>query len=187
MSMGLSGTPEGGLRGHQHRSLLITASAWSGFPTLSLPGDPWEVAAPLPSPCPSAGLAGTLPRAAACCGHHLVQFCIIKLPWLFLLETFTILCLAGNDDCSKPKLGINYTTTLHFSYKGKLCGKSCESTSLLCPPSKAHRGRPRTSRMSSEKDKARKTQQAPAPVWEPLSHWAMSCLPLPKMCEGCER
>lgn len=76
-------------------------------------------------------------RAAASPGYRSVQFCIIKLPWLFLLETFTILCLAGKDDCSKPKLGINYTTTLHFSYKGKLCGKSCESTSFLCPPSKA--------------------------------------------------
>lgn len=107
---------------------------------LSHPGTFWGPpgrGCPPPRPCPPAGLSGTLRRAAACCGYHSVQFCIIKLPWLFLLETFTILCLAGKDDCSKPKLGINYTTTLHFSYKGKLCGKSCESTSFLCPPSKA--------------------------------------------------
>lgn len=78
-------------------------------------------------PCPSGGLTGT----AACRGYHLVQFCIIKLPWLFLLETFTILCLAGKDDCSKPKLGINYTTTLHFSYKGK----NCVARAVKAPPS----------------------------------------------------
>lgn len=139
---------EGGLQGHHRGSLPVTSSAPAGCPTPRPFGDPREGAAPLPSPCPSAGLAGTLRRAAARGGYHSVQFCIIKLPWLFLLETFTILCLAGKDDCSKPKLGINYTTTLHFSYKGKLCGESCESTSFRCPPSQAHRGRPPTSQMS---------------------------------------
>lgn len=57
---------------------------------------------------------------AECSGYHRVQPCIIKLPWLLTSETLTIPCSAGKDDCSKPKLGINYTTTLHFFfYKGK--------------------------------------------------------------------
>lgn len=51
-------------------------------------------------------------------------------------------CPAGKDDCSKPKLGINYTTTLHFFfffYKGEkkpkktVCGKSCADNQ---PPSR---------------------------------------------------
>lgn len=38
----------GGLRGHQHRSLPVTGSVPSGFPTPRFSGDPWEAAAPLP-------------------------------------------------------------------------------------------------------------------------------------------
>jgi len=146
VSMGGKQHQEGGLQGPPPQ---LPARHQAGCPPSPRPsGDRREAAAPLPGPCPSGGLTGTLPPAAACSGYPLVQFCIIKLPWLFLLETFTILCLAGKDDCSKPKLGINYTTTLHFSYKGKLCGKSCESTSFLCPPGKAQSGRPLTSQMS---------------------------------------
>lgn len=72
------------------------------------------------APCAPKGLPGTLVPVAECSGYHRVQPCIIKLPWLFASETFTIPRSAGKDDCSKPKLGINYTTTLHFFfYKGK--------------------------------------------------------------------
>lgn len=79
---------------------------------------------------PSCPPKGVLPGAERS-GYHRVQSCIIKLPWLFASETFTVPCSAGKDDCSKPKLGINYTTTLHFFFhKGKLCGKSRAGTSF---------------------------------------------------------
>lgn len=114
------------LQGHQRRSLPVTASARSAFATPRLFGDP-----PLASPCPPEGLPGTLLPVAECSGYHQVQSCIIKLPWLFASETFTIPCSAGKDDCSKPKLGINYTTTLHFSSTKE----NCVARAAQAPPS----------------------------------------------------
>lgn len=99
-------------------------SLW--VPTVSSPvsspyfwGDPRHAAVPHSPPA----MHWDPQRAAP--GPILLNSTLSKLPWLVLLETFTIPCLPGKDDCSKPKLGINYTTTLHFSYKGKL---------LPCPP-----------------------------------------------------
>lgn len=110
--------PAGGhsapLQGHQHSSLLSPPLHAQPLPPPGFLG----------TPCPPLAVAEGS-------GYPLVQSCIIKLPWLFASETFTIPCSAGKDDCSKPKLGINYTTTLHFFfYKGKLCGKSCAGSSF---------------------------------------------------------
>lgn len=92
---------------------------------------PGFLGTPLASPCPPEDLPGTLLPVAECSGYHRVQSCIIKLPWLFALETFTIPCSAGKDDCSKPKLGINYTTTLHFSSTKE----NCVARAAQAPPS----------------------------------------------------
>lgn len=142
--------------GHFHLPFFLVLGedaegrGWGAWGTLSTPaGPPAQVPAchrlctlrlchpqafwgpPLASPCPPEDLPGTLLPVAECSGYHWVQSCIIKLPWLFASETFTIPCSAGKDDCSKPKLGINYTTTLHFSSTKE----NCVARAAQAPPS----------------------------------------------------
>lgn len=177
--------PQGWAVGTPHGSLPIPGSSWPCSPTPGFAGPQSKRLLPTQLLLPWV-LQGPSCEQQRAPGIIAFKFCIIKLPWLFPLETFTIPCLAGKDDCSKPKLGINYTTTLHFSYKGKLCGKSCESTSFLCPPSEAGSGWPPTLQTSQENN----TKQAQS---QPQSQAGGCCPPpghafphplLPTPCDG---
>lgn len=118
-----------------------TRLCWGVWGTLSTPCRATSTAPCLPPPLhaqlchpqafwgPSCPPKCLLP-GAECSGYHGVQSCIIKPPWLFASETFTVPCSAGKDDCSKPKLGINYTTTLHFSFTKQ----NCVARAVQAPP-----------------------------------------------------
>lgn len=177
---GISGTPAEWAARSPAQLPATTGSMCCRHPSLRLLGTPKKRLLP----CPTMGLAGTLPQAAA----GIVRFnsALSNFFGSFYWKLLTILCLAGTDDCSKPKLGINYTTTLHFSYKGKLCGKSCESTSFPWPPCKACGGRPLAPQMAWDL-KTKQQEAAPVPVWDLLCHALARTPPppLPNMREGC--